>query len=496
MKSNRNYLKICIFMFVILGIGALYPKIISFAGTINSEESRVIAAASGTFSYDGKTYRADQAYINSLTSYLSGDDVDLTAAQADKAISKIYSSVADGVARGYLYEISSTPQEEATTETSEEVTTETSDNQEKTTTQETTASERENDSNDKNSSAEKEETVPQDEISEAAEITKKLEQRPSKEDADVSVEMEKESVTFTTKGKGPIRFSKTEQMIPQKVILIIDGIAVVLLGITIICCGILIITKCMVFKKHGSRKARPGHSKRRKIRHYTRAVLTVTTAVCLIGILLLSGIRIGLFDKNAIMQNMQSSGYFRYAYSEYLLDMADELYSNYKDGDSDIANLNDVKSYEEYLFTIKQNSVKVLEGNTDILIPDSNVTPYIYNLKTSYNELFSVAGIIIILNILLGILFMIYMDARRERGIKHVAVSVLLSSICMIFFTVVMAVGKPYLYMYIEPDYLYLFLMECIKRCVMVMICVTAFSLVIGMILIGVYRNYVNNKTA
>lgn len=491
MKRSRNYLKICIFMFMIFNIGAL-PKIIAFAGTINSDESRVIAAASGTFSYNGKTYRADQAYINSLTSYLYSDDVDLTAAQADEAISMMYSSVADGVAKGYLYDISGTSQEEETTDNS----------QEKETTQTTTASEKENDLNDKNSSADKntstdkQETATQDEIFESADIKRKLEQRPSKKDADVSVEMENENVTFTTKGKDTIRFSKTEPMIPQKVIWIIDGIAVVLLGITIICCGILIITKCMVFKKHGSRKARPGHSKRRKIRHYTRAVLTVTTAICFIGILLLSGIRIGLFDKDAIMQNMQSSGYFRYAYSEYLLDMADDLYSNYKDGETDITNLKNVKSYEEYLFTIKQNSVKVLEGNTDILIPDSNVTPYIYNLKTSYNELFLVAGIIIILNILLGILFMIYMDARRERGIKHVAASVLLSSICMVFFTVVMAVGKPYLYMYIEPDYLYLFLMECIKRCVMVMSCVTAFSLVIGMILIGVYRNYVNNKTA
>lgn len=371
----------------------------------------------------------------------------------------------------------------------------TESDKEKETTQKTTTSEKENDSSDKDNNTDEQENKVQDETSELADIEKRLEQRPSRKDADVSVEMENEAVTFTKKGKEIIRFSKEEPMIPQKVIWIIDGIAVILLGITIICCGILIITKCMVFKKRGSRKARPGHSKRRKIRHYTRAVLTVTTAICLIGVLLLSGIRIGLFDQNAIMQNMQSSGYFRYAYSEYLSDMADDLYSNYKDGKTDAAELKDVKSYEDYLFTIKQNSVKVLEGNTDILIPDSNVTPYIYNLKTSYNELFSVTGIIIILNIFLGVLFMIYMDERRERGIKHVAVSALLSSVCMVCFTMVMAIGKPYLNMYIEPDYLYLFLMECIKRCVMVMICVTAFSLGIGMILIGVYKNYVNSKT-
>lgn len=100
-------------MFVMFNIGMLCPKIIAFAGTINSNESRVIAAASGTFSYNGKTYRADQAYINSLTSYLYSEDVDLTSEQADEAISMIYSNVAEGIEKGYLYDISDTSQEEA-----------------------------------------------------------------------------------------------------------------------------------------------------------------------------------------------------------------------------------------------------------------------------------------------------------------------------------------------------------------------------------------------
>ena len=59
-----------------------------------------------------------------------------------------------------------------------------------------------------------------------------------------------------------------------------------------------------------------------------------------------------------------------------------------------------------------------------------------------------------------------------------------------------MVLKKPYLHLYIEPDYLYLFLMECIKRCVAIMTSITAFAVVLGMVLVGVYKTLVNNQTS
>jgi uncharacterized protein YacL len=182
---------------------------------------------------------------------------------------------------------------------------------------------------------------------------------------------------------------------------------------------------------------------------------------------------------------MQSSGYFRYAYSEYISELANEYKENNKISES-------IASYEDFLFTVKQNSMKILDGETDIRIPDSNVSPYITNIKKSYIQAFTVAGIIFIANTLIGVIFMIFMDQRRERGVKHTAVSELIASTVAVVVTVYMAFLKPYLHLYIEPDYLYLFIMECILWSVKVMTSISAFAVCLAMMLIGVYHSMRN----
>lgn len=72
---------------------------------INANEQRVIAAASGTFEYRGKIYRARDAYIGQLRSKLDQEDVDLSSADASAAIQQIMANVGTGVAQGYLEEV-------------------------------------------------------------------------------------------------------------------------------------------------------------------------------------------------------------------------------------------------------------------------------------------------------------------------------------------------------------------------------------------------------
>ncbi len=101
MKKNRY---INILAIIVMGLAASFTfrADVSQAGGINGNEARVIGAASGSFEYDGEIYVAKQEYISQLNGYLSKDSVNLTAEQADKAISKIYSSVATGVRLGYI----------------------------------------------------------------------------------------------------------------------------------------------------------------------------------------------------------------------------------------------------------------------------------------------------------------------------------------------------------------------------------------------------------
>lgn len=75
------------------------------AGEINANEARLVSAASGTFTYEGKTYRACEEYVDELRSYLSGDDVDLTAEDVSSLISDMYANVGAGVQDGYLEEV-------------------------------------------------------------------------------------------------------------------------------------------------------------------------------------------------------------------------------------------------------------------------------------------------------------------------------------------------------------------------------------------------------
>lgn len=78
----------------------------AYAGDINSNEARVIGAASGTFEYNGELYVAAPGYVSELTEYLGKDDVDLDAAQAEAAINKIYSNIETGVKEGYIVKVS------------------------------------------------------------------------------------------------------------------------------------------------------------------------------------------------------------------------------------------------------------------------------------------------------------------------------------------------------------------------------------------------------
>ncbi|WP_186423574.1 hypothetical protein [Lacrimispora celerecrescens] len=85
----------------------------AYAGSVNANEQSVISAVSGQFEKDGIIYAVKPEYINSVTNYLAQDDVELTAEQAQAAISEIYANVQTGVESGYLVEIGRTTAPEA-----------------------------------------------------------------------------------------------------------------------------------------------------------------------------------------------------------------------------------------------------------------------------------------------------------------------------------------------------------------------------------------------
>lgn len=91
-------------------IGFILDAFPSYAGSINEAEAAIIAAASGTFMYQGETYRATSAALSQLNGYLAADGIDLTASQAEKAIAYMYNNVETGVRNGYIEKVSNRSQ--------------------------------------------------------------------------------------------------------------------------------------------------------------------------------------------------------------------------------------------------------------------------------------------------------------------------------------------------------------------------------------------------
>lgn len=82
----------------------ILPKNV-FAGNINGNESRVLSAMAAVYEYDGKKYKLAGEYIAEARSYLSQDEVDLTAADAQEVLNIAYADIGQGVAEGYLIEV-------------------------------------------------------------------------------------------------------------------------------------------------------------------------------------------------------------------------------------------------------------------------------------------------------------------------------------------------------------------------------------------------------
>lgn len=92
-------------MFSLVLIVCLNISKTAYAGSVNGNEQSVLSAASGQFEKDGVIYAVKPEYINSLRNYLSQDDVDLTAEQAQAAVAEIYANVKTGIESGYLVEV-------------------------------------------------------------------------------------------------------------------------------------------------------------------------------------------------------------------------------------------------------------------------------------------------------------------------------------------------------------------------------------------------------
>lgn len=457
-----------------------------YAGNINSEEARVIAVASGTFTYKGKTYRAYSDYISELYSYLADDDTDLTAEQADSAISYIYSNVKEGIDSGYVYEVKS-PSEKNNTDLDSIVNKDNGESDNKTNQSDgTEGSDKNLQDNQSDKSDEGNSSAKEASNREVEELFEKLDQsqeereknRHKASESDASIVINDDNITIST-GDNDVKLYKDSRIIPESLINTLVIISACCLFIDIVLAIILISKGCMRFLKQERDKPKKGHRKRRKIRKRCRDIFTVTTAVAIILMYLSIAISIGIFNSDKIFQNIQSSGYFRYSYTEYI--------AQEKEGNA--------ISYDDFVLKKKLAITSTLKKGNSSNPEDTSLAPYISRIQKDVKNGLLATVIISFVSIVLSVVLNIFMDLRRDRGIKSIAVSTSVGT----FFGFIAAFVLYSLHIenrfFVEPGYLYNFLADQMDWIIKVFVIIGLFGIAIAASLFGLYKSMRKDRT-
>ena len=482
--QKHRILSIVGILITVLVMVMISPSVVVYAGDINGNEASVIAVASGTFTYEGKTYKAYSSYVNELYGYMAQDGVDLTADQASRAIGYIYANVATGVSSGYVYLVEE-PEEDNTD--LDEIIPEMEERGEldeyqnnmgygsgngKKDTPSVEASE------EAKAASDKEIDDMFGKISEDHAEKEAYQTKPVASATDASVVMTDKDIIITTDETEHV-ISVNNRIIPGFFSTLLIIIGAVILGIDVLIGIVLFVSGCMRLSSKDRRKSRKGHHTRRRIRRICRNTLTVTSSIAVVLVLLIISLSIGIFNNNHIVQNIQNSGYFRFAYTEYLTE-----YSETDNSDTPVG-------YEDFLVEEKKALDKM---DSSPLTKSISIAPYMKRLQNDMRECVIISSILLAIAMIVSIFENIFMDLRRDRGVKSVAISAIIGTVVVFTFAIILAMSHLETRVFIEPDYLYSFIVDHLAWIIRIMMVVSTFSAVIGMSLVGLYRSMRKEK--
>ena len=98
------------------------------------------------------------------------------------------------------------------------------------------------------------------------------------------------------------------------------------------------------------------------------------------------------------------------------------------------------------------------------------------------------SGVLLLLALLISAFSNIYMDLRRDRGVKSITISVFAGTIVTFIAAVILALTHPEESFFIEPAYLYSFLTDHIDWMTKVFFVIGLFGFIIGFSLVGLYK--------
>ncbi len=509
-KEHKKIIGLLCFALVFAFAVALTCDSTFASSGINANEARVLAVCSSTFSYNGKLYRAKSEYIAQVTAYLLRDDVDLTAEQANAAINYIYNNVAQGVSGGYVYEVvviddGDDDQGEFTTTT--QASTSEDDGSGDTTTV-TTTEEPEGDTTQyklpddipvdeygniviegpPKSDIDLDENLKKELQDYSGRKSEGLDERPDPDKADTNIVYDDDSGDLKIK-KGE-SYETLQLSLPPVWRIAAWIITAVLLGITVAVIIYAAVNKCFILNNSTHKGGSKGHRRRRSIRKICGRILAVVIAVQIVILSAAASIYIGVFRDDSVMKSLNESGYFSYEYVLYQIDEGVKT-------DSTL-------SYEEFLFMSKNevsttiDAYRSTEAEINALRSDDGllhvaVADYICSIRHSLNSAAGIQTILLLIGTVIAITALMFLEGKRHRGVRKLMGGFFISGVVIMAAAVVLFIVKPYSGLYIEPDYLFIFIKTSMDRMMQVMLIEGVFVTAVSMLLLGVYRGLKNN---
>ena len=227
------------------------------------------------------------------------------------------------------------------------------------------------------------------------------------------------------------------------------------------------------------------------MRKFFRKLLCFDIAVELILIMMLVVAYLGIFRTDSVMANLNTSGYFRYEYALYLSSAENIVDEGAGKEETDISNdADDIMNYEEFLFRT-HNEITTRLSDPDAEIRDSvlqvSVADYISKLKTELMVVLKSLLPAVLIGIIINIILIIFIDGIRHRGVRFIAIGFLIAGFLNLIAAIVCAVIRPYAKLYVEPDYLYLFIKDMGSYMNHLGIIISAFAVAAGIIIFGVF---------
>lgn len=376
------------------------------------------------------------------------------------------------------------------------------------------------DSNNNQASVDKTSTFDSNASAEEASFTNKknqqqreeiLETRPQKTEAPAGVvtydEVNNEIVFSGSHDQTiviPSSFQKIKGTHTRNLFAFAEGL---LLVITISCGIAFFVFRCYSFQKKSNKNHYGNHKTRRKLRSILGNVVVVVMAVNIFVVLMGAGIQIGMFQNARVTDTLSSSGYYHESYQ----DLLKEVHAKMLVADCPQNACDDVITYDNYLFATRNHVQMALKGqkstaeysdiSTDVASALEGVTyltddsrkqigqdvlalyqQYVGNIigesmhgmKQIFDNIFGINMILAILDIIVSVLILLFMDHYKHRGMKKIAAAIGIASFVVLAASIVIIIFKPYSKLYIEPDYLYLFVAAYIRFVTKVFICLAA----------------------